>query len=293
VSVLLECDEVAGSVKLSSALSATAADTVMGLATPKAPAAGHSSTCVADEGTPWAAALDGSQTASIKAKVGVGFIDSTKTEANGGISCGAGDTYHPSGKLGLKWASLDPGGKAWASSAYVRLGATLGPVNRPDTVTVTGIVTKGVGVGGDVSAELLLQPVLAKQPVTDPGDPVTALAGFSGIVAGGTAGGGRLAAGVSSAVLDGQCQAGTATISAAVFSTDGMSMAAFADDVDLAAALAAVQTDCASAGPECDAAETAFAHAYDLAYQSGDYDIDSSIRITMPELMGSMTGDEP
>jgi streptogramin lyase len=283
-SVLLECDEVAGSAKLSPGLVAAATDTVVGLGTPKAPAAGHSSTCVTDPSTRWAT-LNSSQTASIKAKVGVGFTDSTKTADSAGISCVSGNsTYSAAGKLNIKWSESDPGGKVWASSALVRFGVSPDLVNRPDTVTVTGIVTKGVGFGGDVSAELLVQPVVAKQPVTDPGSPLSALDRFSGVVAGTTTAGGRLAPGVSSAALNKQCQAGTATITAAVFSTDGMSMAAFDRDLWLVGALAYVQSACSDpAAPECDAAKTSFTAAYAAAYNSGNYRTDSSIRITMPK----------
>jgi hypothetical protein len=286
--VLLDCDQVAGDAKLAvkadkSGLSDAPKDVVVGLKGRKT-GPGTSVTCTADPGTPWAGTgADGAEYA-VKAKVAVGFTDSLKNTPNGGISCvGGNSTYGANGKIALKSPTLDPGGKNWAVSGYVRLLGSPDPVTQPDTVSVTGIVTKGVGVGGDISAELLQQPVVPKQPQADPAAPVpSALQGFSGIAPGSTATNGRIAPGVQSAVLGQLCQAGAAEIGATVSGTDGMSLVSFAADVDLATALGDIQSECVTFTEAlCFAALNDFGIAYATAYAMGTYDTDSSIAITV------------
>jgi hypothetical protein len=279
---LLEVDGVAGEGKLKPPLTDAPQNVVVGTKTRKA-GPGSSSPVSADALTPWAA-LNGDSTVFVKGKVGVGFTDSTKSTANGGISCVSGNsTYSASGKLTTRIDEIDAGGKFYQSQAYIRLGGSPDPVLQPDTVSVHGIVVKGVGLGGDVDADLLQHPIVKKGAETDPSFPPSALQSYSGIATN-PAGGGKLAPGVESAVLGQLCQAGFAGIDMVLFGTDGMSLVAFAADPAIAAALGDVQTECVTDPPNalCLAAVNDFAVAYGTAYALGTYDTDSSIQVTLP-----------
>jgi hypothetical protein len=278
--VLLECDEVGGDAKLKPPLTDQPQNVVVGTKTRK----DQSSPCTADGGTPWTAAA-AAGTVFVKGKVGVGFTDSTKTTANGGIACVTGNsTYSASGKLTTRLNLLDGGGKFYQSQGYIRLEGSPDPINQPDTVGVHGIVVKGVALGADIDAELLQHPTVKKGAETNPAQPFTALTSYSGI-APGPGGGQRLAPGVNSAVLGQFCQAGAAGIEQVLFGTDGMSLVAFAADAAIAQALGDVQTFCTdpeNPSAQCLQAVNDFSVAYATAYAAGTYDTDSSIRMAVP-----------
>lgn len=135
---------------------------------------------------------------------------------SGGFSCDPSATspdqpYPPYGKLATKFAGIDPfTGKNYAASAFVRLGSD---PTYLDSATVTGIVTKGVGVGGDVSGGFLQQPVATGAgPVTNPSYLDTTPNAGSVVPQMGS-----LSAGLG-------CIAGTDQLTAVVFGTDGDSL---------------------------------------------------------------------
>jgi hypothetical protein len=61
------------------------------------------------------------------------------------------NVYPANGKMSIKYANLDPNLKNFASSGYIRLGSSQVGL---DVLHVTGIVTKGVAVGADVTGDL-------------------------------------------------------------------------------------------------------------------------------------------
>lgn len=135
---------------------------------------------------------------------------------SGGFSCDQTATspdqpYPPYGKLATKFAGINPfTGKNYAASAFVRLGSDPAYL---DSATVTGIVTKGVGVGGDVSGGFLQQPVATTTgPVTNPSYLDTTPSAGAVVPQMGS-----LNAGLG-------CIAGTDQLTAVVFGTDGDSL---------------------------------------------------------------------
>ena len=69
-------------------------------------------------------------------------------------------TYPGQGKLVTKFVELDAAGKPLQLQAYIRLGKDFSDPDQYDLV-VSGIVIKGVGVGGSVHAVVTLAPDLA------------------------------------------------------------------------------------------------------------------------------------
>jgi hypothetical protein len=131
----------------------------------------------------------------------------------GNLSCSAAATgpaaaVPPSGKLSLTWTNIDPvKNKPLTSSTFVRLDQTADFV---DQVGVSnGIVTKGVGVGSDVTGSMLFQPTQKKD------GPV----GQSSLAANGT-----IVPGAGSLAIATECAAGINTIGAFVASTDGTTL---------------------------------------------------------------------
>jgi Tol biopolymer transport system component len=280
--VFLECDEVAGDLRLRPALQATAGSLVSSAKTPKNGPGSHSP-CTADAGTPWEAAATAGA-ASVRARLRT-VTDSSLTMPDGGLACvPENSTYPASGKLTIRLDQQDSSGKYYEARAYVRLGRTAHS-SHPDVATITGIVMKGVGVGSDLEATFLQQPTVARaHQVGDPtGDPAAALSSYSGIAPGSTTTAGRVAPGLPSAALLDSCAMGADEIDRMVVGTDGMSISAFDADPDLREATTAVHLHCVSyAEPECIQAVADFGFAYGAAYRSGAYDLDSSIRLSVP-----------
>ena len=130
----------------------------------------------------------------------------------GSMSCsvaasGPAPVVFPSGKVTLTWTDVDPiKGKALTSSVYLRLDQTADFV---DQVAVSnGLVTKGIGVGADFTASMLLQPTEKKGPANQ-----------STLAANGT-----LVPGGGSLDIATNCGIGLGTISALVGSTDGTTL---------------------------------------------------------------------
>lgn len=147
-----------------------------------------------------------------------------------GASCvtGAPGSYPFSGKARLTYQNLDSRGKNFATDAYVRLdrptdaeiqaatgdpGATA--AGYPDAGKLKGIVTKGAGLGADLTAVVLTQPTAQnKAPI----------AGASSVDPSGF-----LVPKVPSATATTDCIAGTTTITGLVVSTDGDSVSSLTD----------------------------------------------------------------
>jgi hypothetical protein len=130
----------------------------------------------------------------------------------GSMSCsaaasGPAPVVLPSGKLSFTWTTNDPIKlKPLTSSTFVRLDQTADFV---DQVSISnGLVTKGVGIGADVTGSMLLQPTDKKGP-----------AGQSTLAANGT-----VVPGSGSTQIATNCAAGVGTISAFVASTDGTTL---------------------------------------------------------------------
>ena len=147
-----------------------------------------------------------------------------------GLSC---DTtvpgiYPPSGKARITFTNTY-NGKPLTSDSYIRLGgltdediqdATGDPsvttTDYPDATKVSGIVTKGAGLGADVTGVVMYQPTATKAggPISPP---------VSQIVSG------QLVPGLNSALAGLGCQLGNATLTGIVLSTDGDSLGSFID----------------------------------------------------------------
>ena len=84
---------------------------------------------------------------------GIGSCDSASTDPR---------LYPLNGKLQLRYV-----GGALRSDTYVRI-AGFDPVPGPDVIGVTGIVTKGLGLGATVGGELFFDPVLRATSDDDP-----------------------------------------------------------------------------------------------------------------------------
>lgn len=139
------------------------------------------------------------------------------------------DPYDPSdGKLSLTFAGIDPiTAKNFSSATYIRVANASDDFLQSDVVDITqGIVTKGVGVGGDVSGRLLVAPFKAKLGPSDQ----------SFLDADG-----RLVAGPGSTTLGLNCIAGvptppdtaTTTLTNTFFSTDGTGLLGYDLDSSL------------------------------------------------------------
>ncbi|MEJ5255908.1 MAG: hypothetical protein WHS89_11200 [Acidimicrobiales bacterium] len=142
----------------------------------------------------------------------------------GGFSCDTSATtpdppYPPYGKLSTKFANINPlTGKNFASSAFVRLGSIPGIL---DGVTITGIVTKGTGVGADVSGSFLQHPTWKNGVPPLSGTSVGASASSLDLV------NGEVVAGYDSLQAGLDCLSGTATLTGVIFGTDGTSLLNF------------------------------------------------------------------
>jgi len=138
-----------------------------------------------------------------------GPLTSIKGKAIGSMSCDAtmSDPARPlAGKLELLWTALDAKGKAVKSSTFVRMEKTPGI---PDAVNIdNGIVTKGPGVGMDVSGGFLYQPTEKKLTDVSTIDPT-----------------GNIVPGSASLTLLANCLAGAGGVDSFVFGTDGTSLA--------------------------------------------------------------------
>jgi hypothetical protein len=93
---------------------------------------------------------------------------SVKAGLSGSVSCNSTDpslitdypaSYPLQGKLTYKFNELDAKSKNLSIAAYVRGGRDPLDTN-PTNFQITGIVTKGVGVGGDITATLSFFPDL-------------------------------------------------------------------------------------------------------------------------------------
>jgi hypothetical protein len=96
-------------------------------------------------------------------------VTSQKGSLSGSVSCNATDTslitdypasYPLQGTIKFTFSQLDAKGKALAMALYVRGGRDNADPD-PTHFGLTGIVTKGVGVGGDVHATLSFFPDLS------------------------------------------------------------------------------------------------------------------------------------
>jgi hypothetical protein len=129
-------------------------------------------------------------------------------KVSGGGSCIPGLTGYPTnGKITLGWTNLGPTGKPLASSGYVRLAA--GAAIQDSVLTDNGLITKGPGVGADLSYTFLQQPTLKNGPT-----PQSAI-GPDGSIIPGTA---------SLLDIGLPCALGTLALTTFVFGTDGTSL---------------------------------------------------------------------
>jgi hypothetical protein len=111
-----------------------------------------------------------------------------------------------SGKVSVAYTALGANLKPVTSSAYVRV--KYGTDDRLDVSN--GLVTKGVGIGGDVSSSLLVQPTSKDKTAPQPQSSIN--------------GSGVVVPGAGSQTLLSNCIAGTGTVSTGVFGTDGTSL---------------------------------------------------------------------
>lgn len=145
-----------------------------------------------------------------------------------GISCAASPppgTYPPSGKGRITFTNTW-NGKPITSDSYLALGGltnaeiqeatgdnTVTTADYPDATKVRGIVTKGAGVGAEVSGVVLYQPVATTGgPIPAPVSTIT---------------GGNIVPGFNSAATGLACQTGGATLTGIILGTDGTSLATF------------------------------------------------------------------
>ena len=178
--VLMDCDQLAGVGTIKPALNSTAQTASTSL-----------------KGT-----NNGPCTGSLATSAGP--ITKVSGKVTGSSSCKSGvvDPSNPmSGKVTVTYTELDAKFKPVKSLAYVRMtyGAT---TDRLDVSN--GLVIKGVGVGGDVSASLLNQPTVKN--------------GIDNSVIDGL---GNIVPGAGSVALQAKCVAGTGTIATTVWGTDG------------------------------------------------------------------------
>jgi hypothetical protein len=158
----------------------------------------------------------------------VGPLTKVAGKLTGDGSCNLGgaetDPLDPlDGKLTLTY-SLLVDGKAVSSAAYVRITTGVDPAVQDRLDIANGIVTKGVGVGGDVYGAFLFSPY-SKVKVDHDGDPNTPLQVWPDqtvITSEGT-----LDAGSGSQVIGLQCQLGLpgSALGSVFFGTDGESLA--------------------------------------------------------------------
>jgi hypothetical protein len=71
------------------------------------------------------------------------------------------------GKFTFTYTATDPLLKTYASSSYLRIGGGDNPLLPDELVVSNGIVTKGVGVGGDVYGSFIFAPYQAKNGPAD------------------------------------------------------------------------------------------------------------------------------
>jgi hypothetical protein len=213
VTVLLECDKVLGTGTVSPGISNQSVKQDISIKSAKnytAPCTGALAGMTGD-----AIAVSGKFTTDPEPK---------NTTPDGGFSCDTSATgpvtpYPPYGKLTTKFANPDPvTGKSFTSSAFVRLGSLPGIL---DGATITGIVTKGPGVGADVSGSFLQQPVWKNGVPPLSGTSVGANASSLDLV------NGEVIAGSDSLQAGLDCLSGTATLTGVVFGTDGTSLLNF------------------------------------------------------------------
>lgn len=181
----IDCDHVAGAGKIKPGLTNT----------PQAVSAAVKSTTV------------GTCSGALLATTGPLTAVKGKLVGNGSCDTSAvGDPTMPlAGKLSLVWTELSDKGKPLVSSTFVRIAAD--PVTLDSLGISNGIVTKGPGVGMDVSGGLLYQPT-AKN-----------VEGISTIDANG-----NVVPGTASLLIGADCLAGTSAIDSVVFGTDGTSL---------------------------------------------------------------------
>ena len=183
---LLDCDHLAGTTSVKPELNNTAQ--------------------IASEG--FKGTNFGSCTGSLAS--GLGPVTKFSAKFAGSNSCKAstlnGLATPMSGKVTLAYTATDIKGKALQTSAFVR--AKYGTDDRLDVSN--GLVTKGIGVGGDVSGSLLVQPTDKDKTAPQPQSTLN--------------GAGNVVPASGSQTLLANCIAGTGTIGAGVFGTDGTSL---------------------------------------------------------------------
>jgi hypothetical protein len=145
------------------------------------------------------------------------------------------DPYDPSdGKLTMTFANVDPLTlKSYSSSAYIRVANDSDDFLQSDVIDITnGIVTKGVGVGGDVYGRLLFAPFKAKNGPLDQSflDENSELVPGAGSIALGT----NCIAGVPTPP-----DSVPTTLSSMFFSTDGTGLLGYALDSSIGISLPA------------------------------------------------------
>lgn len=145
-----------------------------------------------------------------------------------GLSCASPQpptTYPPSGKARLTFTNLSPSGKPYAADMFLRLGGvtdedvqeasgdpSVVASDYPDLTKVNGLVTKGPGLGADVTGLIFYQPTgFNKLPIT----------GASYIS------GGQIVPQFPSAGAGLTCQSGGGAITQVLIATDGASLGTF------------------------------------------------------------------
>jgi hypothetical protein len=289
--VVIECDNVAGYARLRQQpqnlggnLAGTANETRVQAKSPNAKRQepGYTSDCTTDASQTWLQNVAANGTLVVQADL-----------RNGNISCNTGvSTYAASGQMRIRFNQQTSALKPYDLRGYVRLGYSDGannPNDLPDATYLNGIVIRGIGVGADLSADLLQQPVTRNradrnvispfQEFVDLGvlpESLGAVGSDTTIIE--TNNGGRLRPGTESAVRGAMCQANAEELEWTAFSTDGVSAAIFAE-AGVASALGDIQTECITGGePLCQQAINDFATAYAIA--APDHTLNGSVKVS-------------
>jgi hypothetical protein len=129
------------------------------------------------------------------------------------------------GKFTLTFTTLDPNGKAWASSEYIRLGGGTNPAIPDELIVSNGIVTKGAGIGGDVYGGFIFAPYSTVKPVVADQAHIDS--------------NGDIVTGAGSLTIGLNCTLGIGTIATVFWGTDGTGLLGGVEDSSLGISLPA------------------------------------------------------
>jgi hypothetical protein len=228
--ILIDCDRVAGTVSVKPALSNVAvANTAVAIKGPNVAGTDPFKPAVTTRDcTGILATTDSTGTPD-----NVGNLTKVAGKLVGSATCNLvadppiTDPLDPlDGKITLTFTTLDPSGKAWASSEYVRIGGGSDPLKPDELVVSSGIVTKGAGVGADVYGGFIFSPYDSKtKPITPDQSFIDSNS--------------ELQPGSGSTTIGANCIAGLTTLGTAFFGTDGTGLLGGVEDSSLGISLPA------------------------------------------------------